>query len=59
MKEGYKVPVEKAARLLTEAGAAVDRLCRGAMTRLAEDLRWKPSGVGGGGQGFRILAVCW
>lgn len=38
MGKGYKGPVEKAARLLTEAGAAGNRLCGRAVTRLVEDL---------------------
>lgn len=57
MGRAYKGPVQKAARLLTKARAAGDRLCGGAMTRLVEDLRWKPDGMGG--QGFRTLAICW
>lgn len=58
MGKGYKGPVQKAARLLTEAGAAGDRLCGGAMIRLVEGLRWKLDGMGVG-QGFRTPALCW
>lgn len=49
MGRAHKGPVQKAARLLTKARAAGDRLCGGAMTRLVEDLRWKPDGMGGAG----------
>lgn len=52
--------MEKVARLLTEAGAAVHRLCGNAMTRLVENLGWTSDGMGEGeGHGFGTLAVCW
>lgn len=60
MRKGSKDPVEKVARLLTEAGAAVHRLCGNAMTRLVENLGWTSDGIGEGeGHGFGTLAVCW
>lgn len=33
--------------MLNEVGSAVDRLCVGDMDRSAEDLGWKPDGMGG------------
>lgn len=41
MEKGYQGPVEKAARLLTKAGAAMDGLCGGRHGQV-EDLGWKP-----------------